>query len=296
MIATKPQCLILSGLPASDKTTTAKAWIAEDPDGRVRINYDDLRVGMFGENWIFNRKQEAQMKDHAHDIADKAINAGLSVVIDNTNLTQRTRDSWAHFARSRGAEVIYDERNTPVAECVRRDKLRKGRARVGQAVINRMALFHGFEDWSEVTGRFVIFDLDGTLADCEHRRHFIAEKPKDWLQFFKHCDQDPPVTSIVNLASIFHKAGYTLLAVSGRPVDLCGVATEDWLERHVPVPFYRLFMRNGGDHRPDTDVKLEIADLLPLNRIDFVVDDRANVVRAWRSRGLTVLQCAEGAF
>jgi hypothetical protein len=26
----------------------------------------------------------------------------------------------------------------------------------------------------------VIFDIDGTLADPEHRRHYVRVKPKNW--------------------------------------------------------------------------------------------------------------------
>lgn len=29
----------------------------------------------------------------------------------------------------------------------------------------------------------IIVDLDGTLANCEHRRHFLETKPKDWKSF-----------------------------------------------------------------------------------------------------------------
>lgn len=32
---------------------------------------------------------------------------------------------------------------------------------------------------------FIVFDLDGTLADCEHRIHHITKEPKDWRAFFE---------------------------------------------------------------------------------------------------------------
>jgi hypothetical protein len=60
-----------------------------------------------------------------------------------------------------------------------------------------------------------------------------------------------------------------------------------------------MYMRKAGDHRPDTTIKLEMLDTIrdryggdPL----FVVEDRASMVRAWRTAGLTCLQCAEGEF
>ena len=105
-MTTKPIMLILSGLPAGGKTTEALQWIAEDPDARIRVNYDDLRIARYGTDWKFNRKEEDEMKAAARAIVIKAINAGLSVVVDNTNLSRHVRASWAELGKSRGADVI----------------------------------------------------------------------------------------------------------------------------------------------------------------------------------------------
>ena len=137
----KPQFYILSGLPASGKSTLAKRWLAEDQDARIRINYDELRIGMYGADWKFNHNEEQKMKTHAFNITKKAIDAGLSVVIDNTNLTLSAKNYWRNLGKSLGAEIIEEELDVPVEECVKRDRLREGKARVGRAVIERMALF-----------------------------------------------------------------------------------------------------------------------------------------------------------
>ena len=55
-------------------------------------------------------------------------------------------------------------------------------------------------------------------------------------------------------------------------------------------------MRNSGDRRPDVEVKQEILDYLPKDRIRCVLDDRDQVVDMWRKNGLTCLQVAEGTF
>jgi FMN phosphatase YigB (HAD superfamily) len=31
-----------------------------------------------------------------------------------------------------------------------------------------------------MSSRAIIVDLDGTLTSCEHRRHFVTGKNKDW--------------------------------------------------------------------------------------------------------------------
>lgn len=83
---------------------------------------------------------------------------------------------------------------------------------------------------------------------------------------------------------------------SGR-TDACRDATALWLAEHVGVPF-ELFMRKAGDVRKDSVVKLELFDrhIRHRYRVLYVLDDRAQVVQAWRSIGLTVFQVAEGDF
>lgn len=45
---------IIWGLPASGKSTWAKQWVLEDPEHRVRINQDDIRL-MLGKYWVPKR-------------------------------------------------------------------------------------------------------------------------------------------------------------------------------------------------------------------------------------------------
>ena len=52
-------------------------------------------------------------------------------------------------------------------------------------------------------------------------------------------------------------------------------------------------MRNSGDRRPDVEVKQEILDYLPKDRIRYVLDDRDQVVDMRRKNGLTCLQVAD---
>ena len=35
--------ILCQGIQGSGKSTYAKKWVAEDPEHRVRLNYDDLR-------------------------------------------------------------------------------------------------------------------------------------------------------------------------------------------------------------------------------------------------------------
>ena len=153
--------------------------------------------------------------------------------------------------------------------------------------------------------RCYLFDIDGTLANNEHRAHHLKKEPKDWAAFFAGCHLDPPHRHIVQLARTL-QAMSEIVFVTGRSEDE-RAATEPWLERQGlwvglrPPPLRRgerLYMRAAGDHRPDTVVKMELLQML---RNDgwvpiMAFDDRNSVVEAWRAAGVPCAQVAPGDF
>lgn len=46
-----------------------------------------------------------------------------------------------------------------------------------------------------------IFDLDGTLADCQHRVPILAEKddPNRWRRFYAACVDDTPIMPVIGV-------------------------------------------------------------------------------------------------
>lgn len=57
-------------------------------------------------------------------------------------------------------------------------------------------------------------------------------------------------------------------------------------------------MRKNDDYRQDAVIKEEIYNLYIQPKFDvlFCIDDRKQVVDAWRNLGLVCLQCDEGQF
>lgn len=132
----------------------------------------------------------------------------------------------------------------------------------------------------------IICDIDGTLALMQGR------SPYDTTRY----DEDMVDKVIREIVSIFRDEGYLIILCSGRG-EPSRRSTEKWLvDNEVPNDY--LFMRPTGDNRSDFIVKQEIYDRYIKNKfaIKFVLDDRDQVVKMWRSNGLKCLQVAEGDF
>ena len=142
----------------------------------------------------------------------------------------------------------------------------------------------------------VIFDIDGTLANNSHRRHYIAREEKDWVSFNSASEDDIPNPPIVTLLQGMKTLGYRIIVSTAR-FERERIRTEKWLRDH-DILYHDLFMRPDGDFRHDYLVKEDMLRDLQIGRegILFVVDDRTSVVEMWRRNGLTVLQCAKGDF
>lgn len=140
----------------------------------------------------------------------------------------------------------------------------------------------------------IIFDLDGTLANCDHRRHFVdptlcvdfllfqgydgagemieekgvycniltGERFKpDWRSFYEACDKDSVISPTRCLLDFIAMKGYahTLEIWSGR-CESVREKTQEWLKQNSFAfachPFeIKLKMRPIGDYTPDDQLK-----------------------------------------
>lgn len=171
----------------------------------------------------------------------------------------------------------------------------------------------------------IIFDLDGTLADCRHRRHFVDPttsvnnilqgydgsgnlieesgvyrnivdgkrfKP-DWKSFYEACDKDKIIKPVV---SLFIQYCHRDIEIWSGRSESVRKKTEVWVENNILDSALSNFkkivlkMRPIGDSTPDDELKERWLNeaLAQGKKIDFVVDDRAKVVRMWRRRGIFV--------
>lgn len=294
--------LITRGLPASGKTTFARKL---QPDV-VRVNRDDLRRMLHGRR-LFTQWAEGQVTHAQRAAVEALLRARTSVIVDDTNLRNKTVREWAELAAKHGASFeVHDFTDVPLDECVRRDAARPEDDRVGEDAIRRMherylkgrnlplpvpfvqpgepgAVYRPDPELPEA----VLVDIDGTVALMAGR------SPYDWSR----VGEDAPNPAVITAVRAMHAAGHAIVFCSGRD-EVCRPETEAWLDLFVGVPYEALFMRPAGDSRKDSIVKREIFDheVRDRWRITGVFDDRQQVVRMWRSLGLTVFQVAEGDF
>ncbi|NOR62290.1 MAG: polynucleotide kinase [Rhodobacteraceae bacterium] len=143
----------------------------------------------------------------------------------------------------------------------------------------------------------ILFDIDGTLADIEHRRGFLLGDLPDWRAFNAAMGDDTPNLPVVSLyKSLWATQSFEIILVSGRNEKYRKI-TEQWLVWNE-IPFGRLLMRMDNDNRADYLIKKEILNQLISEgkNIEFAVDDRQQVVDMWRENGITCFQCDKGDF
>lgn len=116
--------IICRGLPASGKSTWAKQWVLEDPEHRVRINQDDIRL-MLGKYWVPSREKLVQ--EIQFDAIVEALCRKFDVVIDNTNLNKKVLEKFDRLIKTfEDYEIEYkDFFDTPLSVCIERDKNRE---------------------------------------------------------------------------------------------------------------------------------------------------------------------------
>src|SRR5947208_739238 len=129
-----PEVLFLKGLPASGKSTFAKDLVAKEPDRWVRVNKDSLRTMLHYGKWSRGREKTVQAMQRA--MAEEALRAGMSVIVDDTNLAPKHEETYRLMAERHGAEFEVKAFDATVEECIERDRKRLNP--VGKDVILRM--------------------------------------------------------------------------------------------------------------------------------------------------------------
>ena len=286
--------ILFIGLQASGKSTESRRRSAADKNV-MRVSRDDIRNMLFV-HWA--GKKESVVSHIEKATVRAAVSAGYDIIIDDTNLNPGVRVSWQSLADELGVPLVEESFETPLETCIFRDANRHGNAFLGRPVIERTALWYGKLPPLPADQPVAIFDIDGTIANSDHRSYLVdGSQKKDHEKYFTLVGLDTPIQVVIDWANACYAAGMTVLLVSGRPTGRPGIDTVNWLAKHN-VHYHHIFTRNGGDYRLDDIVKQEILDKLLIwirkDQIQFCVDDRPRVIRMWKANGLKVYDVGHG--
>jgi hypothetical protein len=143
----------------------------------------------------------------------------------------------------------------------------------------------------------VVFDIDGTLANIEHRLDYVRSKPKNWKAFDAGIPNDKVNEPVAEVFRKFTFALYHQVVLASGRNERSRQATEDWLYKNNLSGYQKLYMRKADDFRSDDIVKQEILDEIIRDygrKPDMVFDDRPRVVRMWRDNGIFVFNVYQG--
>lgn len=176
----------------------------------------------------------------------------------------------------------------------------------------------------------IIFELDGVLADCEHRMHFVDPKKQsgiqvrnydengdylsegyyslddkswqpDWKAFYEACDKDKVIIEAMTIFSNF-KYSSELRIWTGR-CESCKSKTIQWFLDNWFLGSFEyatkdwlesiLKMRPIDCLFPDDELKERwlIEALNEEKQIDFIFESDPESIKMWRRRGIFVFDC-----
>lgn len=282
---------VLIGPPGSGKSSYAKTL---ESQGVTRISQDD------------------QGKPHL-DFFYTALSAKQPIVVDRMNFDKAQRDRYTVPAVTAGYEVEFVEFCVPRQVCFDRCMDRQGHPTITEETHANSALTTYFSKYMPVTpeegtvsyqsyvapkSTAIMVDLDGTLANLNHRLHYVRrEGKKDWGGFFRECGNDGLYDCVAGVVRLEATAGTDIVFCSGRDEEQCRDLTKDWLESHG-FSTKNLVMRPKLNYKSDniTKIMLYKYEIEPYYNVKYVLDDRDQVVEAWRKLGLVCFQVRPGDF
>lgn len=145
----------------------------------------------------------------------------------------------------------------------------------------------------------VIFDIDGTLANNEHRVHHLYPEDgskKDWEAFFEDQSDDSVIPDVRRVLQMYNYSGVRIYILTGRGEEYRG-DTVKWLWNY-DIKYERLAMRPLDDRTNDDILKINQIKAWQAEGIKIVglYDDRKRICDAARAHGITVFQMAAGDF
>lgn len=293
---------VLVGISGSGKSTYAKTRWEADPNGVAIVNRDAIRNLLFGytDDSIHDYYQRTDLSRREKEVTKientlirEALAESRVVIVDATHLKEKYLQRFTFW----NVPIVYHFFNIPLALAVERANSRT--RVVSPAVITKQLeqYLKLQKNGLPVTASPVelplnpalpscaIFDIDSTLSKNNGTR-----SPFDWYNVHKDT-KDEKVGLLYNLMQ-----DIVVIVCSGRDI-VSKEKTVQWFKDNDLEAPTEWHFRPKGDVRPDWVVKEEMwRDIASRFNIQFLVDDRMQVVDRARSLGLKVFQVEYNNF
>jgi hypothetical protein len=138
-----------------------------------------------------------------------------------------------------------------------------------------------------------VVDIDGVLANGEHRQHLV--KAKRWDDFFDAASGDDPIAETAVLVRLLD-ADLRVVLLTGRPLRTREL-TVLWLDEHG-FRWDLLVMKGDRDFRKASLVKREALGLLKERGFTplLALDDEPGNVEMYRAEGVPCVYIHSGYY
>ena len=135
--------------------------------------------------------------------------------------------------------------------------------------------------------KIILCDIDGTIANNDHRQHFLEGK-KDWDGFFSELINDEPIFPIINKVIEEHDAGKDIIFLTGRP-ERYRYSTTLWLKEYFNFEL-KILMRKNTDRRSKLITKKEIFEQnFNQEHIDCIIDNDKDLLKMWEEMDIATI-------
>ena len=150
--------------------------------------------------------------------------------------------------------------------------------------------------------KYIVFDIDGVLADCSHRLKYIQGKDKDYDKFYS--DEEIMKDKIIEAGRKIVDMLYNLYTMEDfyRPTEfygkiilltgrseICEETTRIWVSKNIfeDLSLYSIIMRPKNDWRPAHQVKEDLVEKhIGFENILFAFDDDDQVNEMYKKHGV----------
>ena len=285
--------LILQGIPASGKSTFAKALVADSRGLWKRLNKDDMRAML--DDSVHSKENESFVEQLRDMMLFEALKAGKNVIIDDTNLwerpIERVKKVVEQFQKTHRTKVEIEIKSfeADLSTCIERDSQRV--PSVGATVISKLYRQHilskeelySYSDKDESLPPTLVCELD----------HVIAILSQRGLQDIFLCENDLVHQPIKELLDIYRAANYKIILLTQRP-ETYRRQTQNWLY-YNRIEFDELLMYPSGAKGIRVKKELYEQHILSKYQVKLALETQQEATDLWRLElGIPCLQVGYG--